>query len=188
MISVRLKPEGITMRLNRIFLDAGPDVLREIGGFLQQKRGGTPGIKAFILARSSLLPGPKPRKITINPAGRHHNLGHIFDRVNTQYFDGKITARITWGKAPAGYGVRKRTLGSYRKNSRIIRIHPLLDSPRVPRYYIAYVVHHEMLHAAMHDAGECGPRRVHTREFRMREKMFKDYDRAVAWEKRRWGA
>ncbi|MEI6126590.1 MAG: SprT-like domain-containing protein [Pseudomonadota bacterium] len=183
MISVRMHPDVVKIRLHRIFLGAGPEVLEEIAGFIsKRKKGTTPHITAFIISCSSLLPRPKPRKVRLMPRGKHFNLAEMFDTLNRQYFDNRLSAPITWGKAASGYAVRKRTLGSYQKNSHIIRIHPLLDSSSVPRYYVEYVVYHEMLHAAM----PCEARRVHSREFRQREKLFKQYDRAAAWEKRRW--
>jgi hypothetical protein len=40
-----------------------------------------------------------------------------------------------------------------------------------------------MLHADMDVETKNGRRSVHSREFRRREKLFKDYERATAWEK-----
>ena len=37
-------------------------------------------------------------------------------------------------------------MGSYSVEDRLIRIHPTLDRPDVPRYYVAWIVYHEMLH------------------------------------------
>ncbi len=77
----------------------------------------------------------------------------------------------------------KRTLGSYCLRTNTIRINPVLDRKTVPDYFIGFIVYHEMLHA---DMGVCrinGRRSVHSSEFRKRERMFKEYEKALAWEK-----
>ena len=81
--------------------------------------------------------------------------------------------------------VRKRTLGSYSERSHTIRINPVLDKRTVPCYVVAYVVYHEMLHAAMGISRHGGRRIVHSREFRRKEKLFKEYEKAMAWERMR---
>ncbi len=96
-----------------------------------------------------------------------------------------INAAITWGAKSPRWAVRKRTLGSYSERSNTIRINPVLDRKTVPRYYVAFVVYHEMLHAAIGLLLQGKRRSVHSREFRKRERLFKDYERAVAWERRK---
>jgi predicted metal-dependent hydrolase len=57
-----------------------------------------------------------------------------------------------------------------------------MDSKRVPGYFIEYVVYHEMLHAAIGIQEREGRRSIHSAEFKKREKLFKYYERAMAWE------
>ncbi len=64
------------------------------------------------------------------------------------------------------------------------RINPILDNERVPYYFIEFVVYHEMLHAHIRVQKKNGRRSVHSKEFRDREKMFRDYEDAMAWENR----
>src|SRR5205823_2555535 len=87
-------------------------------------------------------------------------------------------------------------LGSYTANERLIRVHPALDRAWVPRYFVAYIVYHEMLHhvipARSRDAqgrrvgaaggAAAGRRDLHPLEFREREKAFRHYERALRWE------
>jgi len=54
----------------------------------------------------------------------------------------------------------------------------------VPRYFIEFVVYHEMLHADMGTEEHEGRRSIHSREFRKRERLFEDYERAMAWERK----
>ena len=66
---------------------------------------------------------------------------------------------------------------------RIIRIHPRLDAPFVPTWFLEYVIYHEMLHARVPDEFTAeGRRLVHTEEFNRREREFLHYRRARRWE------
>ncbi len=60
----------------------------------------------------------------------------------------------------------------------------MLDKKIVPRYYIAFIVYHEMLHAAIGIVVKGSRRSMHSPEFKKREKMYGEYDKAIAWEKR----
>jgi hypothetical protein len=75
-------------------------------------------------------------------------------------------------------------MGVYLHDQMLIRIHPALDDPRVPRHFVELVVFHEMLHQAIPPVnGRDGRRIVHGRDFRARERLFPGYGRARAWEK-----
>ena len=67
------------------------------------------------------------------------------------YFDGLVDARICWGSEGRARGRKRSTikLGSYSAQEQLIRIHPRLDQPFVPRYFISFVIFHEMLHHVM---------------------------------------
>ena len=91
---------------------------------------------------------------------------------------------ITWGR---GVGRARRgglTFGSYDPVLALIRIHPVLDRPAVPRYFLESVVHHEMLHHQMGGVSDRAGRTVyHTRAFREAEARFPRHREALAWEK-----
>ena len=46
-------------------------------------------------------------------------------------------------RSAAGKSIR---LGVYDHQTREIRIHPALDRPEVPRFFVEFIVFHEMLH------------------------------------------
>jgi predicted metal-dependent hydrolase len=75
-------------------------------------------------------------------------------------------------------------LGSYQKKTNTIRINPILDRRKVPRYVVAFVVYHEMLHAAIDTVVKNGRRSIHSQEFKDREHEYSNYDKATEWEKR----
>jgi predicted metal-dependent hydrolase len=120
----------------------------------------------------------------VRTLGRYHNLREIFDDLNAEYFQNLITASISWGKKNARRAVRKRTLGSYNGHTNAILINPVLDRKIVPDYFIRFLVYHEMLHSALKEEKKNGRRRIHTAEFRGREKFFRYYEEAISWEKK----
>lgn len=182
MISLRTKGRIVYVRLHRMFLNAGNDVIEEIAGFIKNRKGRTPLIRGFIKQNSNCLKKP-PKKLSIKTRGKYYDLSEIYAKVNSEYFNGRISAFITWGTKSPKYAVRKRTLGSYSSYTNTIRINPILDKKSVPRYFIEFIVYHEMLHADMDVETRNGRRSVHSREFKRREKLFKHYERVVAWEK-----
>lgn len=187
MLSVRNVMGSVRVRLHRMFLSADNGVIREIASVINTRKARTPLIRAFIRANQGSLSGVTPRKTCLSPSGQHHDLATLFSEVNAEYFGGRISSLITWGTMKRGRQVRMRTLGSFSERSKIIRISPLLDRGVVPRYFLKYVVYHEMLHAdiIMREGRQRGA--VHTREFKERERMFREYTEALAWEKAHFG-
>ncbi len=130
----------------------------------------------------------RSRRAKINHRGRHFDLGEIFDRINSECFDGRVTAAITWGRRSGGKPRRSIRLGSYRREENLIRIHSALDAAFVPPYFIEALVHHEMLHALIPVVrGKNGRRVVHGRDFRERERGFAGYEQAKRWRRENMG-
>ena len=74
-------------------------------------------------------------------------------------------------------------LGTYLPEERLIRIHPVLDQPWVPDFFVEAVVFHEMLHHDMPAVVQNGRRHYHTRAFRTRERSFEYHSAAQQWQK-----
>lgn len=184
LLSVKSKNETVSVRLHRMFLEAGSDVICEIADFIRKRRGETPLIRGFIKERRHCLKKSTCKRLNARTLGRHYDLGSIYESVNKAYFEGSITAVITWGTKSPRRAVRRRTLGSFSSHSNTIRINPILDNERVPDYFIEFIVYHEMLHAHIGVQKKNGRRSVHSREFKEREKMFRDYEKAMIWERR----
>jgi predicted metal-dependent hydrolase len=187
MLSAQVRERTLHVRLHEMFLAAGADVIDEIIAFIGNKRRSLPLFRRFVRENRSNIRSKPSQKVSIRTSGRHHDLRELYDEVNCEYFSGHIDSKITWGAGRARLLVRKRTLGSYSADSGLIRINPVLDSARVPRYYLKYIVFHEMLHAVMGTARQGSRRCIHSAEFKRREKMFRDYDRAIAWERKSCG-
>jgi len=184
MLSIRKKDGSVVVRMHRMFLTAGEEIIKEIAGFIKKRKGQTPLIRQFIRDNRASLKN-KERKVrppSLCEQGNIHHLGEIFDAINKEYFEGSVSAAIGWGKGSSRRSVGKRTLGTYCGIANTIRIHPVLDRRSVPYYFIGFVVYHEMLHSAVKEERKNGRRAMHTPEFRRREKFYKDYERAIAWE------
>jgi hypothetical protein len=183
MLSVKANGGLTSLRLHRIFLSAGEDVLHEIAEFLKNRKIRTPLIRRFINQNTHALRQKPPRRITLRTLGKYFDLVEIFNSVNSEYFGGRVAAAITWGTKNTRRVASRRTLGSYSSHSNLIRINPLLDRKRVPRYFMEFIVYHEMLHADIGIETGKGRRSVHSTEFKRREKLFRDYRTALKWEK-----
>ncbi len=190
MVSFRRRPGEVHYRVHHMFLEAPGEIVSALAAFAGPGRGGAAArrrragghIDAFVKAHRARIAAPRADRL--QPRGRVHDLQAIFDRVNAEHFGGAIEARIGWG--PVRTGRRRRTVktGVYVQDARIIRIHPTLDRPEVPDYYVAMVVFHEMLHQAVPAREANGRRVVHGPEFRRRERAHPDHARARAWEER----
>ena len=184
ILSVKTKDETVCIRLHRMLLGAGAEVLREIAFFVRTRRGKTPLLREYINLHRDRLKSKPPRKIRENAAGSFHDLRDIFDAINREYFEGRVSAIISWGARSPKRTVRKRTLGSYSSHLNAIRINPVLDRKGVPRYFVEFIVYHEMLHADMGIEKRDGRNIAHSPEFKRRERRFREYERALAWEKK----
>lgn len=178
------------LRLHHMFLVAPDDVVQALASFV---RKGDPDASVLLdkfIERNRvyirrLSPAQMRKRIRLEPVGQHHDLERIYVRLNERYFDGRIDAAITYGPAPRVKGPRKSIkMGSYSADSKVIRIHPALDQPVVPRYFVEWIVFHEMLHHVYRTRkGDDGRRCIHPPELMEHEKQFHDYARALAWER-----
>ena len=96
----------------------------------------------------------------------------IFDRLNAKHFRGRLRGyKVVWGRRRKQRPKEYFVFGTIQEEDRVIRIHPLLDQPFVPLWFLEYVLYHEMLHSVVpEEIDSAGRRRVHTEEFNRREK------------------
>lgn len=184
MISLQKKGDKINVRLQRAFLQAGDDIIDEIAEFIKKGKGRTPLLRRFIREKNFLPAGNSRPPVNLRKAGKFHDLGNLFDSVNREYFGSRINAAVTWGTRNSRCRVRRRTLGSYSPFSNTIRINPVLDRRNVPTYFVRFILYHEMLHAEMGVKQKNNRRFLHPKEFRAREKLFREYEKALVWERR----
>lgn len=127
---------------------------------------------------------PMQRHLNLRHEGRYFDLQQMFDRLNARYFKGRLRGYdVKWGRRRKHRPKEYFIFGTIQEEDRVIRINPLLDQPFVPRWFINYILYHEMLHSVVPDeVRPNGRRRVHTEEFNRREREFRGYYRARRWE------
>ena len=126
----------------------------------------------------------RQRTIYLTEEGQHHHLGEIWDRVNAEYFEGRLQLKITWFHRRFKEAPRRIILGSYHFKPQLIRINNYLDQAHIPSYFVEYIVYHEALHHVLPPRpGKWGKRAIHHAEFKALEKKFKHYDQAKAYSK-----
>lgn len=176
------------VRLHHMFADADPVITRALAHYIAENDADASRILGdFIDANAGHVRGRARRTPSqvIFTAGEHHDLRTIFDELNARYFDNRIDAAITWG--PRTGRPRRRNsikMGSYSVEDRLIRIHRSLDRAFVPRFFVSWIVFHEMLHQVHDIRVKNGRREFHSKEFLADEAGFELYEQARLWERR----
>ncbi len=183
MIHATRRSGLLRVRLHHMFLDAPSSVVEALVRFLLYRdRDASALVGRYIDGNMFRIRSLEPKR-ALRTQGEVHDLQDLFDELNAQYFGGEVDARISWGTdTPARRGRTTIKLGSYTAHAQLVRVHPRLDQPFVPRWFVAFVVFHEMLHHVMPATRVDGRRKLHPPEFRARERTYRHYDRAVAWE------
>ncbi|QQR90595.1 MAG: hypothetical protein IPJ88_02295 [Myxococcales bacterium] len=188
MISSQHRGGHLHVRLHHMFLNADAIVLRALGTYLRRRTRKSASIIDDFIASHRHLIRQNERNCELRSTGAVYDLSAIFDELNSECFEKKACAGITWGQfarsKPRLWRQGSIHLGSYCAEDKLIRIHPVLDQNWVPRFYLRYVVFHEMLHHMMPAKHINGRAMHHSRDFRERERAFTDYSKALAWEER----
>lgn len=185
MVSIKRGDGVVTFRLHHMFLDAPSVILRALARYAEgQDRASARLLRQYIDANDRRVRRSPERPIPLDVQGKYYNLQEIFDALNARYFEGRIRARITWGQR----GRRRRSresikLGSYTFEDELIRIHPVLDAADVPRFFVEWIVYHEMLHQVHPIRVVNGRRQFHSRDFLEDEAKFAHYAAAREWER-----
>lgn len=183
MLSAKPKGDRLEVRLHHMFLMADEDIFESVGDYLAGGGKAASVLDSFIEAHRSRYVAPARPQSALRTEGEHHDLRQIADDLAARHFGGAVDAKITWGKrVQPKRSQRSLQLGTYLPDERLIRIHPVLDQPWVPRYFVEAVVFHEMLHHDMPAVVQNGRRHYHTRAFKRRERSFEYHAAAQAWE------
>ncbi len=178
----------INLKLHAMFLDAPASVLRALVWYLKNPNKSKQKRLSRLFHKNGLNITKKTKlkkSFLLKHQGKYFNLKDIYDKINQRYFRKKVKAFITWGNEDTKKRRYSINFGSYNWDSRIIRIHKALDRYSVPRYFIEYIIYHEMLHVYIGlKRYRNGGRKAHNREFKDREKDFLHYKKAVEWEKK----
>jgi hypothetical protein len=121
-------------------------------------------------------PKPKPN------AGLHHNLEELFAEINGKYFENSLAIPVEWsgsGRSSAKSVIR---LGYYSPRKKLIKISRILDCPHVPKFFVSFILYHEILHHVLPPYQVFGSKRkIHHGEFKEKEREFQEYEQSQAF-------
>jgi hypothetical protein len=190
-------PSSLLVRLNRMFAAAPAEVREALVRWLRSGRRASRACRvldAWIDERLRELHRAEPRSVALRTRGRHHDLDELARELLEEDFVADFAApgappRITWGRAGRSRTRHSLRLGSYDYATRVVRVHRVLDQEAVPRWFVRFILFHELLHAALEDEPRSAGRRAHHGpSFRRRERLYADARRAQQWERRHIGA
>lgn len=205
---VRVLPEAgrTAVRLHAMFLYAPDPVLEALARYARRPQDleANSVLDAFIRGEAhrieagpglALPPGRTPAAGPRPPfepepgraKGERFDLEEIMAELNARFFGGAVAARIFWSRGAVQRRRRSILFGSYLRepgqSHGTIKIHPALDEDWVPRGFVEFVVHHELLHAVIPTRIIRGRRAFHPPEFRQRERAYPGYREWRRWEK-----
>lgn len=187
MVSFRRTRGLVAFRVHHMFAQAPAAVVRALADYASGSRSGAGRlIDAFVRSNEERVRATRTERqvSSLDPIGRTFDLQAIFDELNRDHFGGAVEAAIGWGREAPRRRRRSIKMGTYFHDTRVIRIHPALDRPEVPEFFVRFIVFHEMLHHVVQPVTVGGRRVSHTPEFRRREQAYPEYDRAIAWERK----
>ena len=190
--TIRLREDTAYVRISDLLRDAPRHVFESAAGILLGRlyRRQPPGdflatYRKYTYAHSTrrrllVVRQRRARRVEHRPAGKHHDLGPMFERLNARYVENLLVKpRLGWSNR-----VWRTQLGCFDPALEQIVINRQLDRKNVPEYVVAYVLYHEMLHLK-HPVKLRGSRRcVHSPEFQAEEKLFPRLADANAFLKR----
>lgn len=186
MISFKRKGATPILRLHENFALADNRLQADLASYLARDCRKVPkSVKEFI---NSLPPHDIKSRAgeNLTHRGKQFNLRTIYQKLNRAYFKKRLKGKIVWGRKIFSRTKQNIVLGSYYPADETIRIHPVLDTEIVPRFYLEAVVYHEMVHEQLDKVenrrGE--EALLHTKRFKELERRFRFHILANAWEKR----
>ena len=203
-------PSGapVEVRLSGFFAGAPAEVREALAVWLKcsrrpskRKAAASAVLDRFIAEGLRRQPAPKRKKRAEEAAGETLDLAPLLEGLVTgplaefrrRDFEPRGLPTIAWGRRGKSQARRSLQLGSYHDDLHHVRVHRVLDQPEVPRFFVRFVVFHELLHAARAAEAVRNPlfargRLHHDKHFRERERAYGDFDRANAWQQRHVGA
>jgi len=186
VLSIQRRHGKVSVRMHQAFLQADRRVLRAVADLINKKssRLAKDIINDYIKTKSRFIQSKKrTRALILNPKGKVYDLEQILHELAQKYNLPSRGIKITWGNARIRKGQQSIRLGSFYQDDKLIRVHPRLDHPEVPKYFVEYIVFHELLHAAVPPEDKRGRRNFHSHQYHEHEEKFEDYQAARKYEK-----
>lgn len=184
-VQVHRQPGGPTrVRLHRFFETAPGPVVEALGRWIhvgRRARSASRLLDDWIAAELANLPRPDVSRLTTR--GQVYDLGSMLGSIVAEYVPELLESPpdVTWGPRRRSKSRRSLHLGSYDPQTRIVRIHPVLDHRSVPEFFVRFILFHELLHAAIPTGSRPGSRH-HPPQFQARERAHPDCAAATRFE------
>ncbi len=184
LISAVRDRKRLTVRLSRALEPLGPSAVDALCDFALERPGARARVKALIGTLAPVARRRPPRMPTLRPRGEVHDLEALLPEESMRALGEVVDVAVTYGpRVKVGRGQRSLRLGSYAVATQVVRIHHILDDPRVPAWFVGFILFHELLHHRL-GIDESGPRRrVHPKAFRDLERAHPRFDEAQALER-----
>lgn len=177
----------MTIRLHRAFVEAEDQDLESLVQFLQT---GNPLHRNAMMAFMEQWHSRQPKKLSRErewSAGKVFDLRPRADELNRLYFNNAHDFTVSWNRHVRRTISYPKTLhlGLCSVVTKEIQIHPLLDQPGIPDYFLDYILYHEMTHLEVVPKPDQGGRMIaHSREFYAKETKFPRYQEAVVFQEK----
>lgn len=184
ILSVKWEPDCTKVSLHRLFLGAPSNIMEALACHIcHENSDAPPAVKAYIEDSLKTIDYSNTvDKGKLTTKGSVYDLQKMYKKINQEYFQNKMDLRITWYGTKDCKNRSRLTFGLYFQPLRLIKINKIMDSEEFPEFFVEYVIFHEMLHhlcPAYYDL--LGKHKVHTREFKEKEKNFKYFKEATDW-------
>ncbi len=123
----------------------------------------------------------QPEKHFRHTFGSKYDLKVQFEQLNNHYFADELTSYLRWGQHGSRTSYHTVISDELKNRHHLITIAGLYNHPATPQYALDGVLYHEMLHIACPPKEGAVRRNVHHREFRLREKEYRHFDRWQTW-------
>ncbi len=187
--TIRIRDGKVFVRLAELSESAPPEIHEALAfilvGKLLRKKIPPQTAKSYrefiktqeIQAKAAANKRAKGRKIITTSKGEIYDLEKIFHKLNLVYFQNSVAKpTLTWSPRKT-----YRILGHHDATHETIVISKSLDSKKVPKFVVEFVVFHEMLHVFHPTTHRNGRRYNHTAQFRRDEKKFAYFEEAENW-------
>ncbi len=148
---------------------------------LIRKHLAQPGGEASTAAQVRASQRNGRRILRLQEKGRHQDLTASFQRVNADYFQGTLEARVTWSARTGGLSTHSVVEDAKGEAYHLITISRGYDHASVTPEILDGVMYHECLHIAVPPETRNGRRVVHGRAFRLRERQYRHYSLWTTW-------
>ncbi|MBW6451489.1 MAG: hypothetical protein K0B02_02050 [DPANN group archaeon] len=187
--TIKKKENKYFIRISDILDDAPKEVIKSLAIILFSKIKRLPVNKItntiykswvnseYISKKCMVLRINRVNNIKVNPIGTVYNLNECFESINNKYFESVLAIpKLTWSTIKT-----YRKFGHYDPARHLISISKTLDSLKIPKFVLDYVLYHEMLHI-VHDSKYTGKSQiVHHKDFKADEKLFEKMNEAQKW-------